>query len=71
MSSSRLLMPGLSVLWLIIGVLAPAAGDAGAAQPLPSTPPQEQIPPPLDLRVSAPTDLRFQTLDLQSKTLPL
>jgi outer membrane protein OmpA-like peptidoglycan-associated protein len=71
MSSSRLLMPGLSVLWLLIGVPVPAAGDAGAAQPLPSTSSQEQIPPPLDLQVLAPTDLRFQTLDLRSKTLPL
>jgi outer membrane protein OmpA-like peptidoglycan-associated protein len=71
MSSARLLMPGLSLLWLIVSVLVPAAGDAGEAQPLPSTSSQEQIPPPLDLRVPAPIDLRFQTLDLQSKTLPL
>jgi outer membrane protein OmpA-like peptidoglycan-associated protein len=69
MPSVRLLMSGLSMLWLMIGVLVPAAGYAGAEPPLPSASPQELITPPLDLWVPAPIDLRFHTLDLQSKTL--
>jgi outer membrane protein OmpA-like peptidoglycan-associated protein len=65
MSRSRHPLPGTPMLWLVISVMIPAACFAGTAGTLPESPASGLMSKPLDLRVAAPLDLRFQTLDLQ------
>jgi hypothetical protein len=59
MSGSRHPLPGTPMLWLVIGVMIPAACFAGTAETLPETPTQGLMSKPLDLRVRPPIDLRF------------
>jgi outer membrane protein OmpA-like peptidoglycan-associated protein len=57
--------PGIAILWLVISVLLPSSGFAGAVETLPQTSPQELVSPPMDLRVPPPIDLKFQIIELR------
>jgi len=65
MSISSHPIAGFSSLWLVISMLSPAAGLAGAAETLPQTPPQELMSRPVDLQWPPPLELQLQTVDLQ------
>lgn len=58
-------VPAIAALSLVISALLPASGFAGAIETLPQTPPQNLISQPMELGVPSPTDLHFQTMDLQ------
>jgi outer membrane protein OmpA-like peptidoglycan-associated protein len=73
MRTSRHPKTSLLGLWLVISILQPALGFAGAAETLSQPTPKDLVSPPVDLQVPRamdvrgppPMNLQFQTMDLQ------